>query len=472
MTKNKKTLKLYVKYKTNKTKHTKYNKNKYKYKQMKGGNNLFKYLRAKQQEKAIEFIKEHKYDIFKYDELDRDPLFYAEKYHLNDVIKEINTIKQEIEDNNYVDKLNKIKYQSNKPYNTPITKAVTNTPITKAVTNTPITKAVTNTGYDPYLNDYIEIDKWLKEDTDNIMIEFNLKQICLKKKYFIDVIIDNLILKCIFKNNILIVKQMINTIDYINLKRYGFESNVIINKNNLLDILTNLQTQTIKLITTNEIMNGINKTFILNNPASYNEYVTNNGISYLVQNSLAFYTSKWDEAINSYLRIGESYFNSTEFKNDSHFFGEKIEQSIINIKHKIALIDTAFYDAPKTQSNIILYRGIKQSLSQPIYDGIQLSYLSTTPDINIASGFTSYDDNCCIYKLILDIGIPYIYLDYISQTSSEKEYLLPRGLILVYKNKYIQNDETVYECFVKLDDNTRYQETSICSKYEILDIHI
>jgi hypothetical protein len=153
-------------------------------------------------------------------------------------------------------------------------------------------------------------------------------------------------------------------------------------------------------------------------------------------------------------------------------FGNNKDEAILNIKNNIAIIDTAFFDAPKTQSNIVLYRGTKRNIddSELEIGGIRTGYISTTDDINIASGFTSYDDNCCIYKLELDIGIPYIFLDNISQTQGENEFLLPRNLILEYKKRYSENGENIVEYFVKLDDKNRYKEKDYCKDYNTVNI--
>jgi len=389
----------------------------------------------------------------------RDALFYAKKYNLINVIEEIEKAKREIDDENYSKKITKIKsfnIQNSFPEN-----------INKELSPQSIT--TDNLGFFPYLNSYIDVDDWIYENNENIIIVYNLKKICLKRSYFIDISIDNLILECLYNNNTLLLKQMTNKEDYVNLKRYGFDNNIIINKDEFMNLLNNSAMQIFNLIKTNKKINGIDKAYVLYNPVAYNEYVKNFGISYEYQDTLAFYTSNWDNAINSYLRIGEEFFNSSYLNEKMKEFGNNKEEAKNNIENKIKIIDSAFYDAPKTQSNIILYRGIKHKLDEPIYDGIQLGYLSTTDDINVAFGFTSYDDNCCIYKLKLDIGIPYIFLDYISQTQGENEFLLPRGLILQFKKKYEDKGENIFEFFVKLNDKNRYKENSICKKYELVE---
>lgn len=457
MARVKRTNNMYLFYKTMKNKY----KRRKTRKLIKGGNKLIKYIKENKnktiENKAIEIIKEDKYDILKYDTLNRDALYYAEKYNLTNVIKEIKKAKKEIEDEKYQSKIKTVK--SRTIYKTSSPESL-------------LSISSNNTGFYPYLNTYIDVDDWLNQDNDNIIIVYGSKNICLKRSYFIDISIDNLILECLYKNNALLFKKMIKNNEYINLNRYGFDTNLIVNKDLFTKLIYSSSKQIYNIIHTSTKLNGINKSFVLHNPNSYNEYVKNFGISYKYQNSLAFYTSHWDNVINGYLREGDNYFNSSYFIKNIDLFGNNKEDAITNIQNHIKLIDAAFYDAPKTQSNIILYRGTKRKIDDPELEtgGIRPGYISTTDDFTIASGFTSYDDNCCIYKLELDIGIPYIFLDYISQTKGENEFLLPRNLILEYKKRYEENGENIVEYFVKLDDKKRYKEKSICKKYEIVEI--
>ncbi len=432
---------------------------------IKGGNSLIDYIKQKDELNAIKILRENDNEIFKYDNYNRDPLFYAEKYNLTNVIDEINNAKKKIGDEKYFYTIHKLKenpYLINKTRKT--IKQITIDSIPEIEIEN-----YTKDGYEPFLNNFISSNLWLEEDDDNIIIIYNSKKLCLKRSYFNNIILDNIILKCIIKNNTLIFKNTIKQKQYISLKSYGYDDNIIIDKTNFVNKIK--QNKIINLINTNKNIFGINKLIIINNPMSYDDYVKQYGISYNYQNSLAFYTSKWDIVINGYLRQGEHFFDiSSYFIDNITLFGNNKNEAINNIKNKISLIDKAFYDAPLTQTNIVLYRGVKHKIDDTVHDGLQLSYLSTTDDFNIAIGFTSYDDNCCIYKFILDIGIPYIFLDFISQTQGENEFLLPRNLILQFKKQYEKDDENIFEFFVKLDNKERYKNKNMCNEYTIVDI--
>jgi hypothetical protein len=452
----------HLKMKKNKRK-TKKNKNN----KIKGGNSLIEYIKKKDELNAIKTIRENNSEIFKYDNYNRDPLFYAEKYNLINVINEINKAKKKIEDEKYFYTINKLKGKS---YLINNEGRKTRKQIT-IDTNPEIENDETynKDSYEPFLNDFINSNLWLKLDDDNIIIIYDSKKLCLKRSYFNNIISDNIILKCIIKNNTLIFKVTIKQKQYISLKSYGYNDNIVIDEKKLVNKIK--KNKIINLINTSKNLFGTNKSFIINNPMSYDDYVKQYGISYNYQNSLAFYTNKWDNVINGYLRQGESFFDTSSYFIDNiAIFGNNKTEAINNIKNKISLIDKAFYDAPLTQSNIVLYRGVKHKIDDPLYDGLQLSYLSTTDNFNTAIGFTSYDDNCCIYKFILDIGIPYIFLDFISQTQGENEFLLPRNLILQFKNQYEKDGENIFEFFVKLDNKERYKNIYLCNEYIITDI--
>jgi hypothetical protein len=200
-----------------------------------GGNHLIEYIKTKNSIKAIEEIHKNKYEVLKYDINNRDALYYASKYNLTNVIEEIEKAKKEIEDENYLKKITKTK-----------TKILSQPDNIEYLNHEVILSE--KTGFYPYLNTYINIDEWIKETFDNIVIIYDSNNICLKKSYFIDVSIDNLILECVYKNNTLLLKQIINKDDYINLKRYGFNNNIITHYNSFIHFLKNSSEQIFHLI--------------------------------------------------------------------------------------------------------------------------------------------------------------------------------------------------------------------------------
>lgn len=94
-------------------------------------------------------------------------------------------------------------------------------------------------------------------------------------------------------------------------------------------------------------------------------------------------------------------------------------------------LDTFFLKlSKKSSSEKIVYRGIKYKIPP---EGItEHGYMSTTRNLGIARTFIR--DECCVYKLYVSAGIPFINVPehYDSLiTRSEEEILLPRGLRVI-----------------------------------------
>ena len=83
-----------------------------------------------------------------------------------------------------------------------------------------------NIGFDPISLENIKVDKWLKEDKDNIVIFLddsikNSKRILLlNKSYFLNPNINDIYKECIIKNGALMVNDTYD--DSLNWKNIGF----------------------------------------------------------------------------------------------------------------------------------------------------------------------------------------------------------------------------------------------------------
>ena len=184
--------------------------------------------------------------------------------------------------------------------------------------------------------------------------------------------------------------------------------------------------------------------------------------------SLRDYAFKWFKPINILLRNGydglTAYFEEnrlgrgiTNFKNflNMQLPGSKVKkpddipEAIENVQTRIDYIDSAFLNAaPRTTGKkMIVFRGKKGNyydVSQSIHTGspskrnIDTGYISTTDNIESALNFINNDkddkeykttkQHCCLYRMHIMEGIPYIDMKKLSRYKQESEILLPRDL--------------------------------------------
>ena len=180
--------------------------------------------------------------------------------------------------------------------------------------------------------------------------------------------------------------------------------------------------------------------------------------------SLQNYSFKWSKPINILLRTGEAaldkFMNADKsdrqkiknlrgfgaFKNDNPVQSTTAEIAIKNVKDRVEQIDSAFLlAAPRTKKEMILWRGKKGDYyddSHSIHTGItgerniEKGYVSSTEDIDIAMNFVDKDTkkskknpkNCCLYRVHVMDGIPYIDMSHGLGQYEESELLLPRDL--------------------------------------------
>jgi hypothetical protein len=132
-----------------------------------------------------------------------------------------------------------------------------------------------------------------------------------------------------------------------------------------------------------------------------------------IENALKAYSGSMFTVVNEYLR----------FRPDG-YVDEKIE-------NLVTAIDDLFSRAPRVEEDIIVYRGRKHE------QGFEktLAYTSTTKNIFTAKIFISKgtpSPRCCISKIIIKPGVPYIDMVLFDPDQpGEDEILLPRGIYLI-----------------------------------------
>ena len=196
-----------------------------------------------------------------------------------------------------------------------------------------------------------------------------------------------------------------------------------------------------------------------------NENIDENGIlikTYKIDliAKIPILTSLDIESIEEY--TGMSYKNINNFLR-GHNKGSKFTKKLI------FQIDDAFKRAPKVETPFYVYRGTGDSSNSGLpYLGISTGYSSTSLTDDQARIFSG--KKCCMYKMKLNIGVPYLYLFEISQNKYENEILLPRGIITTLDNTYIDsNGVKNFEVSVSLSD-THFEPIEVFTDNDILNM--
>ena len=249
----------------------------------------------------------------------------------------------------------------------------------------------------------------------------------------------------------------------------------------------------------------------------------------VIADALYDYSYQWDSPINNYLRLGDSYFESDTYKgyypryidnklyereeNIDEFivdyFGliqkknlnsvdfielcksdlykykkfykdlekENLEISIKNVKEHITNIDKCFMKyAPRVSnamSKKVFWRGMDRT-----YEGqggvnsefIVKNFQSISSNMDIANEFSG--EECCIFKIRLQTGLPYINMINTTQFKRESEILLPRNIKFkitkesVYHLDYIKGIKMkVYDVRASMVNKNQFKLDTGCDKY-------
>ena len=155
---------------------------------------------------------------------------------------------------------------------------------------------------------------------------------------------------------------------------------------------------------------------------------------------LHYYSGNHYKFINDFLLMDFE----DEFKKKYKYYDEPFCQE------KIRKIDDCFDKDAVAQINedndaFYVYRGVKTRVDLQIGESFLLkNFTSTTTNLGVARIFTSDSKKanaCCLYRLRLGRGIPYIDMRPFSKVKTEDEILLPRNLIMTYQGDSIIRDE-------------------------------
>ena len=169
---------------------------------------------------------------------------------------------------------------------------------------------------------------------------------------------------------------------------------------------------------------------------------------------LKYYSGNHYKFINDFLLMDFE----NEFKKKHRHYDEPFCQD------KIHKIDDCFGSTDIAQINedddLFVYRGVKTRVNLQVGESFLLkNYTSTSTNLGVARRFTSDSKKinaCCLYRLHLSKGIPYIDMKPFSKVKTEDEILLPRNLIMTYIGDTTIRDITVNDFTI-----TKLNETAI-----------
>ena len=376
-------------------------------------------------------------------------------------------------------------------------------------------------GYDPIFLEKRSANEWLSESDDNILVIFDKhslkfsaspndskknnsqdKVFCLKKQFLFNPEIKDIFVKCVLENGqIMVKKTYANKTTYNNIGYY-------INKNVLLDIKAikpsfhNERIFKVSINTEDTNVDGENmyiskETLALSKIGLFknkeinvvDKKITKKNIPYkedvyfekLLSKALYDYSFKWDGPINSFLRIGITYFASAIFNQTYKVYGDTKDKAIDAIFDKILDLDRAFLEAaPRHEdSTKIYFRGMKQPFKnfKNVGDSITVfNYMSITTNLKVAVGFSGIGKvglaKCCVYKFVISNGVPYVNMINTTKYKHENETLLPRNLKLTLINKDIlpfkfNGEIPLIVIKVSLQSNDQFKIHSGCKKFYI-----
>jgi hypothetical protein len=377
-------------------------------------------------------------------------------------------------------------------------------------------------GYDPIFLEKRLLTEWLDESEDNILVIFdkqklrfsaspnssnenksNDKVFCLKKQFLFNPEIKDIFIKCIIENDQLMVKKTYsNKTTYNNIGYY-------INKNVLIDIkaikpsLHNERIFKVSINSEDEDKNGENmyiskETLALSKIGVFknkeinvmDKKITKKNIPYkedvyfekLLSKALFDYSYKWDGPINSYLRTGLPYFLTPIFNQTYKVYGDTKKEAFLAILAKVEDLDRAFLEAaPRHEDSAkIYYRGMKQPFENFTKEGDSITvpnFMSITTNFKVGVGFSGIKkvgkdliNSCCLYKIFISNGVPYINMVNTTKYKHENETLLPRNLKLTFIKKstlphQYYGEIPVVVISVSLQNNDQFKIFTGCSKF-------
>jgi len=318
--------------------------------------------------------------------------------------------------------------------------------------------------YDPINLENLPVADYLENDANNIVIVLNKKAYGVNKALFM---FNNEMKRCIIANNALLKKKTYDNPETFYNIGYFIGKKVIVNLDTLNDVLK--EHRVIKLTSKTSGDTYINKELLELTTIGILKPPSKNSVGN-VNFKHAYEDVYFDELMSSILKeyslemfyyINRSLINpelyNQQFNNNQPLNYElvqllkKISKSIkkfnnINFKNAVdkmvIKIDKGFIEAApryeKTYIHKVFYRGMKEKyintnggeLENVGDTALILNYTSVSSEYDAAKNFAMSGSKAIIYKIYLDEGLPFINMVSNAVFEDEKEYLLPRNIIL------------------------------------------
>jgi hypothetical protein len=318
--------------------------------------------------------------------------------------------------------------------------------------------------YDPINLENLPVTDYLDNDANNIVIIYNKKAYGVNKALFM---FNNEMKRCIIANNALLKKKTYDNPETFYNIGYFIGKKVIVSLDTLNVVLK--EHRVIELTSKTSGDTYINKELLELTTIGILKPPSKNSVGN-VNFKHAYEDVYFDELMSSILKeyslemfyyINRSLINpelyNQQFNNNQPLNYElvqllkKISKSIkkfnnINFKNAVdkmvIKIDKGFIEAApryeKTYIHKVFYRGMKEKyintnggeLENVGDTALILNYTSVSSEYDAAKNFAMSGSKAIIYKIYLDEGLPFINMVSNAVFEDEKEYLLPRNIIL------------------------------------------
>lgn len=324
---------------------------------------------------------------------------------------------------------------------------------------------------DPILLTNVKISDWLKENPkDNFILEHreSAQLFALKKSYFKSVVPYFVLESC----------DDSNIREYISIDKYGIPLSAIIPLASIRYLAGSSLSHFRISVSDKEIVNTRPKLLIKNTIIRDVNNLHASHISVLPERLIPYvrsYSHRWDTYINHFLRSGHSIDKYAD-ENPKFYvdFAASMREGKRQLIEFIDSLDEAFENfAEVSDSDITVYRGTKDDPNMAPYLGIVAGFTSTSTDRTVAETFSSGEHNCCVYRLIISAGVPFISVKKYSLHSTEEEILLPRGVFteLVDTIPGVDGETKEYVVRVRLVNESQFKQHRYdCKTYPVARI--
>ena len=338
-------------------------------------------------------------------------------------------------------------------------------------------------GYDPIMLEFMPVKEWLGSDSqDNMVILgdyiFEKKQvggILLKKSYFLNGSVNDIYNQCELKDGCdLLVSKTYDSKLYRNIGKYIIDDKkmklkykhesvgrrMVDDKKFIRELKKKKNIYELRTAFSHEPF--INRTALELSKISlagkgaggYNIGIWNLAKDSAFQDlyfeakqaeALYKYSTIWDQPINNYLRLTKPVFDEwfTKFcvkkrekKGEESNWSES--KTLEKIQRKIDLLDQCFLEHAERNENDTktYYRGMQWGYGDyknaKVGDKVLIQNFTSISTVKKEAEYFKRGNDCCMYHIRIEKGLPYINMMKTTKYKKEKEILLPRDVMLEY----------------------------------------